>query len=144
VVQDPVSLTDIFPTILNTLGYPIPKGAQGQDLTAPTAGGPREIFGESFPCPVLHSPDCIGGCLERAIYSWPFKFLTFSNGKYEMYELSSDPDEARNIAPSQHDTARQLGLDLSHWTKTVPVQAAKKVKVDKEAIQRLKGLGYAQ
>jgi hypothetical protein len=61
-----------------------------------------------------------------------------------MYELSSDPDETRNIAPSQHDTARQLGLDLSHWTKTVPVQAAKKVKVDKEAIQRLKGLGYAQ
>jgi arylsulfatase A-like enzyme len=144
VVDDPVSLTDIFPTILSTLGYGIPKRTQGQDLTALTLPGPREIFGESFPCPVLHSPACAGGCLERTIYSWPFKFLTFSNGRYELYNLSTDPAESRNIAASERDTAKQLGLNLSRWTKAMPAQAAQKVSVDKEVMQRLKGLGYAQ
>src|ERR1035441_10430258 len=52
--ERPVTLTDVAPTILETAGIAVPPAMQGRALTAIAD---RDIFAETFPCPVIHSPD---------------------------------------------------------------------------------------
>ena len=137
----PVSLTDVAPTILETVGFPVPQTMQGRGLTAPAD---REIFSETFPCPVAHSPDCPNGCTARAIFSWPFKFITTSNGHRELFDLSGDPAESRNLYIRQPERAAQLAGRLSVWMKSMPQQSRETHTLSPEDLRRLKSLGYVQ
>jgi hypothetical protein len=75
---------------------------------------------------------------------WPNKFITSSNGKYETYDLSNDPDESRNLFGSRNPTAQRLGAGLASWIKSMPQQSKQQLKLDPEVMQRLKSLGYIQ
>jgi arylsulfatase A-like enzyme len=144
-VNDPVSLIDVAPTIINALGYAPPSTMQGKNLLDKAALGSRQVFSESFPCPVPHPPECPGdGCMARSVLSWPYKFITSSSGKFELYDVSKDPGEDRNLAASQGGAANELGSELSRWAKTMPARAKQQLKLDGEAVQRLKSLGYVQ
>ena len=57
----PASLIDVAPTILSTLGVPVPQTMQGRNLTGAGANEPRRIFSETFPCQVMHPPECPNG-----------------------------------------------------------------------------------
>jgi arylsulfatase A-like enzyme len=121
VVETPVSLIDIFPTVMKAAGVEQPpRGLPGLDLLDPAASGPRNLFSESFPCPVLHGPDCPSGCLMRTVVSWPNKYIYSSNGKSEVYELQVDPDENHNLFGSPNPTAQTLATQLNAWIKTIP------------------------
>jgi arylsulfatase A-like enzyme len=141
VVDDPASLIDVAPTILSALGYAIPPTVQGRNLLEPA--GSRTIFSEAFPCPVVQSPDC-QGCMQRAIFRWPYKLIASSNGKRELFDLSSDPAEDRNLFAPQNPKSQELSLALSGWLKTMPAQARQRLRLDGDALQRLKSLGYVQ
>ena len=97
-----------------------------------------------FECPVLHSPDCRNGCKASAIYSWPYKFITSTNGKRELYDLSADPNETRDLYAAMPDRSKQLNSDLNDWKKTAPSKTLQKRNLDPEMMRRLKSLGYAQ
>ena len=144
VVDEPVSTTDVVPTVLDTLRFHIPPTVQGKNLLDAASLQPREIFGESFPCPVIHPSECISGCTIRSVILWPNKFITSSNGKYETYDLSNDPDESRNLFGSRNPTSQQLGAGLASWIKSMPQQSKQQLKLDPEVMQRLKSLGYIQ
>jgi arylsulfatase A-like enzyme len=142
VVDAPVSLTDVEPTILTALGYPTPKGVQGLNLLAPAATAPRQIYTESFPCPVLHPLSCPDGCLTRAAFSWPYKYIASSDGKRELYDLAKDPNETRNLLPGE--PATKLQAELSSWIRTMPALKREELKLNPESLKRLKSLGYVQ
>jgi len=142
VVNEPVSLTDVAPTILSMLGYPVPSTAQGRNLLEATSAQPRTIFAESFPCPVFHPPECPQGCLIRTVVSWPDKFITSSSGRYETYDLLKDPGESQNLFGSLNPVAKKLRTELAAWIKTMPAQSKQELTLDPEALQRLKSLGY--
>ena len=144
VVEEPVSTTDVVPTVLDTLRFPVPPTVQGKNLLDAASLQPREIFGESFPCPVIHPPECPNGCMIRSVISWPNKFIASSNGKYETYDLSNDPDESRNLFGSRNPAAQQLGAKLASWIKSMPQQSKQQLKLDPEVVRRLKSLGYIQ
>jgi arylsulfatase A-like enzyme len=137
----PVSLTDVAPTILEAAGIGVPQAMQGRSLTAVTD---REIFGETFPCPVSHPPDCPNGCTARAIYAWPYKFITSSNGRRELFDLGGDPTENRNLYIQQPERAAQLSDRLAQWTKSMPKQLRETHTLSPEDLRRLKSLGYVQ
>jgi len=137
----PVSLTDVAPTILQTATVSAPPAMQGRSLNQIAD---REIFSETFPCPVAHSPDCPNGCTARAIFSWPFKFITTSNGKRELFDLSNDPAEVRNLYIRQTDRGAQLGDRLALWMKSMPQQSHETHTLTPEDLRRLKSLGYVQ
>ena len=143
IVNEPASLIDVAPTMLSALGYPIPPTVQGRDLLAPAPPGPRTLFTESFPCPVLQAPEC-QNCMQRAVIEWPYKLVTSNKGKREMYDLSSDEGETSNVFAAQNPKSQQLGSEISAWLKAMPAQAKQNVKLDGEALQRLKSLGYVQ
>jgi arylsulfatase A-like enzyme len=125
VVNTPVSLIDIFPTVMKSAGVEPPRGLQGLDLLDPAVSEPRHLFSESFPCPVTHQPECPGGCLMRAVVTWPNKYIYSDNGKSEVYELQQDPHENHNLfgsLGSLNPAARTLATQLNSWVKTMPVQ----------------------
>jgi arylsulfatase A-like enzyme len=139
--QRPVSLADVAPTILQAAAVAVPPAMQGRSLTAVQD---REIFSETFPCPVAHSPDCPNGCTARAIFSWPYKFISTSNGHRELFDLSGDPTERRNLYIRQPERAAQLAERLSLWMKSMPQQSFSTHTLSPEDLRRLKSLGYVQ
>ncbi|MEO8597382.1 MAG: sulfatase [Candidatus Solibacter sp.] len=137
----PVSLTDVAPTILETAAVSTPATMQGRSLYKDRD---REIFAETFPCPVAHSPDCPNGCTARAIFSWPYKFITTSNGRRELFDLGNDPAETRNLYIREAERAAQLGDRLSLWMRSMPPQSRQTQTLAPEDLRRLKSLGYVQ
>jgi len=149
VENTPVSLVDVFPTVLKAAGVEAPPGAQGRDLLAPGLSEPRLLYAESFPCAVIHQPECPGGCLMRAVLSWPDKFIWSSipgstGGKVELYQLQQDPHESRNLFGSLNPVARELTAQLKAWVKTMPQQAKQTMNMSPADIQHFKALGYIQ
>jgi len=51
--EDPVSLIDVAPTILQATGFQVPPAMQGRSLLNESPPGPREIFSETFACQVI-------------------------------------------------------------------------------------------
>lgn len=137
----PVSLTDVAPTILETATVSVPASMQGRSLNQ---SADREIYSETFPCPVAHSPDCPNGCTARAIFSGPYKFITTSNGRRELFDLDNDPAEARNLYIQQPERATQLSDRLSLWMKSMPQASRETHTLSPEDLRRLKSLGYVQ
>jgi arylsulfatase A-like enzyme len=145
VVDEPVSLIDVAPTILTALGIPVDPRMQGRNLRSNFTEPRRELFSESFPCPVPHPPECPGdGCSSRAVLAWPYKLVTSSSGRRELYDVSADPNETRNLSGTREAVAGSLGASLKSWAKTMPARTAQPLKLDGDAVQRLKSLGYVQ
>lgn len=126
VVNAPVSLIDILPTVLKSAGAPLPGGLQGMDLLDPAAvSEPRNLYSESFPCPVAHGPECPYGCVMRTVLSWPNKYIFSSNGKSGVYELSQDPDERHNLFGVFSPASLALASELNAWIDTMPAHRSK-------------------
>jgi arylsulfatase A-like enzyme len=140
-VDETVSLVDVVPTILDSLGYEVPPQVQGRSLLD---SGPRIIYAESFPCPVVHSPKCPGGCTTRAALSGPHKLILSSNGSTEFYDVVKDPAEKWNLLGKQAPDEQRLGAELAGWLKTRPPREKQSNQVDQETLRRLKSLGYVQ
>ena len=91
---------DIAPTIVDRLGLPIPASWEGQTLLAPTAE--RFTYHQTYFLPnrfaVLHRND-------RAL----FKFIaTPQYGEEELYDLTRDRGEQRNLVEERPDVATLL------------------------------------
>ena len=81
---------------------------------------------------------------ERAIFSWPYKFISSTAGKRELYDLSKDPDEEENLYKKDDGVSKELELKLDQWLKVVKEETGSPAKLDKGALDRLKALGYVQ
>jgi arylsulfatase A-like enzyme len=138
----PVSLIDVAPTVLAATTTPVPSTMQGRNLADPIDA--RPIYSETFPCPVIVPPECPNGCTAKAIISWPMKYISSSNGKRELFDLSADPDEQRNLYIQQQERALAMDGALSAWKRNLPTQTRQTKEVDPEKLKQLKGLGYIQ
>jgi choline-sulfatase len=115
VVDDPVSLVDVGPTVLDGLGIAIPEGLAGRTVLRRALGtaplDPRPIFAQLLPAP-----------------SWKHKWMAMvaADGKYkmiyrmsdrafELYDLSQDRDEEKNLNDSQAEMAAALREELTRW-----------------------------
>jgi arylsulfatase A-like enzyme len=128
VVEAPVSQVDLLPTVLDTLGYEIPAHVQGLSLrnTAPLAH--REILAESD-----HA---------RALRVDGMKLIVSSTGRRELYDLSCDPEENRDLYASRPPQAQPLEAALNRWVQRLP--RPRTAATDPGELRRLKTLGYVQ
>jgi arylsulfatase A-like enzyme len=140
--NSPVSLIDVAPTILTAAQAEVPKTMQGRNLADPSDA--RPIYGETFPCPVMLPPECPGGCAAKTVIEWPMKYISSSNGKNELFDLSTDPSELRTLYVKQHERALELDAALGAWKRNLPTQTRQHKEVDPEKLKQLKGLGYIQ
>jgi hypothetical protein len=78
------------------------------------------------------------------VLSWPWKYITWSNGRRELYDLAGDPSETHNLYKRNLQSAENLAAQLSAWLKTAPAVTSRKSVVDADSVNRLKSLGYVQ
>ena len=105
VVDEPVALVDVAPTLLDLVGAPIPANMRGRSLLAVirgqggAAGGARPIFAELLPATAWphHATMMVDGD-HKLIHR-------VSDRRWELYDLASDPGEKKNLADAPASAA---------------------------------------
>ncbi len=87
--ERPVSLIDIYPTLVEMCGLPERNGLDGKSLV-PLLKDPRKKWER----PVLTTY----GYKNHAIRTEKWRFIQYRDGSEELYDHSSDPNEWRNLA----------------------------------------------
>jgi len=139
--QNVVSLVDIMPTVLEMEGISIPDQVQGQSLLPLIANGNVKkgnfAYAETF-YPRFH-------------YGWS-ELTSIQEDKYklimapelELYDLSSDPQERKNLASLEPETTRRL-LRVAEQFQEESSKGSFEIdyrQMDEEARQKLSALGY--
>jgi arylsulfatase A-like enzyme/cytochrome c-type biogenesis protein CcmH/NrfG len=132
VVQAPVSLVDLAPTLLRRLGI---QGfdADGIDLGPALAGGvlpTRDLYAESF-APLLD----FGWSPLRSIRAEGWKFIEAPSA--ELYDVSGDPGEGRDRARDETARVAAMSQRLARYNAPPP-----RADADQESRARLQALGY--
>jgi len=106
----PVSLIDLYPTVLELCGLPGRDGVDGQSLV-PLLENPRRVWER----PVLMS----FGRGNNAVRTERWRYILYHDGGEELYDHSKDPQEWVNLAGRSH----YRGI-MDHLRKVIPVAQA--------------------
>lgn len=142
VVETPVSLVDILPTVLDALHVEAPEGLQGHSLLPLLGDQEKEskspLYGESF-LPRIH----FNWSEVRGVRVGNYHFI--DGPKPELYDLESDPHELNNLFASRPALAAEMRGKLTGAIRdyTPGKELAEKTPLDPAMMERLKSLGYA-
>jgi arylsulfatase A-like enzyme/lipopolysaccharide biosynthesis regulator YciM len=139
VVPDQVRIVDVMPTVLDSLGVPIPTPVQGRSLRAFDDGSHRDLLALSETYyPRYH----YGWSDLQAVADGRYKFILAP--ERELYDLQTDPGESRNLAASNPQRAAALETALRDLQARSAGTAAASAprQMDPEAEERLRALGY--
>lgn len=136
VVDDPVGLVDIYPTVTTALGLPTPEGVQGTPLLD-TATGP------------LRAPEAVFSETDR-FRSWRSVvlgdhklILDVKTGQVSLYDIENDPGEKHDLSASQPERAEALRQRIEDWDHLLQAPTSPlEVEIDPEERRRLEQLGY--
>ncbi|HMF44565.1 MAG TPA: sulfatase-like hydrolase/transferase, partial [Polyangia bacterium] len=108
VIDSPVELLDIAPTLLNLLDIPVPVRMRGTDL------GPWLVVP---PAPSARLPPAFAELQDkRMVVAGTDKLLCdLQWGSCAYYDLAADPRETRNLAEARPDRAAALHATLDQW-----------------------------
>lgn len=138
---------DLLPTILDTVGAPVPEGVQGTSLLSlDAAKASRHIYAEGY----LKGNLVLSDRVRYPLMTWAivsperWKLISDSDGRVELYDLEKDPGEQRNLAGERTDISRKLLAALEDWKRRLPLAQSAKRRIDPRAIERLRALGYVR
>lgn len=133
-VARPVSLVDVFPTILEGLGMPIPASVDGRSLLRPPDGdrAERVLYAETL-YPRLH----FGWSDLAAVIRGRHQYIDAP--RPELYDLQADADQLVDLATARPELAGDLASVLAGWDRALEGPEA----VDAETRRQLAALGYA-
>jgi arylsulfatase A-like enzyme/Flp pilus assembly protein TadD len=145
-VASAVSHVDIVPTILDLTAQEIPRHLQGRSLLAtldselemPTEDGPEPaVYAESF-YPLLH----YGWAAQRSLRSSSYKYIEAP--KPELFELSADPGESRNLVAGRQRLVSEMARSLLDLAAQLDEGAAASAApdMDEQTLAQLQALGY--
>lgn len=141
----PVSHIDFLPTILDVVGLAAPAGVHGKSLLEVREDDPRALVAVSYPDSFLISLGRRFNRTEHAVLCGDLKLITSSSGKRELYNLSDDPNERRNLYRRDDPITLRLMSKLAEWLRTIrPPRRPGSLEPDEESLERLKSLGYLQ
>jgi arylsulfatase A-like enzyme len=138
VVTYPVSGVDLFPTVLNVLGYEIPAGVDGVSLQSSDKLAKRFVIAESYPIPSRAILNPRFGGVDRSIIVGLLKYLTSSQGKSELYDLAEDPLEQHDLLAAD---GSELEQELAAWLERVQTPHGSGT-MDRGTRDSLQALGY--
>jgi len=138
-----VSGVDLYPTVMEAVGAPSGRYIAGVPLQRASGPLARAVFAEFYPewdmwtiYPRFHRT-------RRAMFRDSWKFILSSDGERELYDLSTDVGENRNVTGEQPEVAARMETVLTAWQKNLaPVNGPS--GIDKDTLDRLKSLGYVQ
>ena len=108
---NPVSLIDLYPTLIELCGLPKRGGLDGRSLM-PLVRDPESDW--PWPAIITHSPHWHG--TNHAIRSREFHYIHYRDGREELYHAYGDPYQWKNLADDpQHAEAK---AKLKQWLPT--------------------------
>ena len=150
----PVVNYDLFPTLLELAGLPVPdlQGSGATSLLAPAPAGRVRVteslgvFRDPFNAVRQLHPgwDPTPWNRElRAVIDGPEKLIWSTNGKHELYRYRDDPAEARNLAASEPAEVARLTALLESRAGRAPAGVQEPAPaMTPEQRERLRSLGY--
>jgi arylsulfatase A-like enzyme len=141
----PVSQIDILPTVLDVAAIQPQPTLPGRSLRNPPMADPRPIFVEArygYGSGQTTNPKLQGS--RRAVVVGSMKYVTWTNGPPELYDLATDPGEEHDLHHLSEQESKALANVVQDWAKSIPRQAPQTLKIDKGVVEQLKSLGYMQ
>jgi arylsulfatase A-like enzyme len=163
VIDTPVQLLDLMPSILGWAGAPVPAGLQGHRLptASDTDAASRPIVAqhwdeytdEQMPPGIRDTAawrrshcgpqDKVNGDA-HVLIRFPYEFVWYAQYAPELYDLRNDPDESHDLAPTSPELVSELSGELSRrQAATPPPAAGPRPTLDSATVERLRALGYA-
>lgn len=138
-VATPVTLVDLFPTLLSAGGAKVPGDCSGQSLLPALNGTP------------LAPRTCYSRTEEPYLQAFwsPLQCITTERWRYvrttkpELYDLSNDPQELVNLFATQPDQARELEKVLTVFESGLKMRSGTNVAISTEERRALESIGYA-
>ena len=139
VVDEPVGLVDVWPTVAELLGLPPPAGARGRSLVPLVRGAARSaapLLAQTFRPEAAHDLE--------ALFEGGHKLVREpESGRLELYDLRADPGELTNLAAADPARAAELAARLDALLASLSVPAvAPQAPLDDTTRSRLEALGY--
>ena len=159
-VQAPVQIVDIFPTLMEITGLEASAPGHLQGVSLLSSSGlnrSRIAYFEQAPYPSIirvlreRKLDQFAenfSFSQQAILTGKQKYISWSNGHEELYDLDSDPYEQKNLTTatgieSTLDTYRKLlKRTKESYTLSRAESPQKDLSDDEEIVRRLSDLGY--
>jgi arylsulfatase A-like enzyme len=130
-----VQLMDLYPTLLELIGAPVPAAVAGTPFVDVLRG--RGGSGPAF----SELPNSA-----YALRSDGWKYIQFADGHMELYNLIADPQERQNVAKSEPSRsmkmARLLDRHLADAIKRGETIQQRTVPIDNGTLEQLRSLGY--
>lgn len=129
-------LLDIFPTLCDVAGIPLPPGLEGESLR-PLWDGTRNRIRDSVFLPFLE--------IQRAVRDERWKLIVYPKiTSLQLFDLQSDPDETRNVIdlPENAEHVQRLQKLMKQWQTRVgdklelPVAGKPTVRPDLTGVKR--------
>lgn len=139
-VDEPASLVDVAPAILQSLAIPAPPEFQGRNLLKSLrpepARGEEAVYSES-----LYARDHLGCSPLRGVRLGRYKYIQAP--KPELYDLAADPGELHNLYDRERPVAKNLQERLTSLrSRYAPPRQTAPQAASQEAVTRLRSLGY--
>jgi arylsulfatase A-like enzyme len=154
VVDAPVQLVDVAPTVLDVVGVDRRRWSfmEGASLVSGAVPPDRASFAE-YMRPLhqrkrfaKHAPAFDFEPFDRRLKSIPvggLKLILAEEGEAELYDLETDPGETRNLAEARPDDVRRLEKRLrERFGAWPPPPAGELPALDAETLEQLRSLGY--
>jgi arylsulfatase len=143
-IEDPVETIHIAPTILDLLGLPPEPSFQGMSLAGVIAPGRTPSAYPSHP-PHEKPAFSINGVGRSVRYrGWKYIEMDDPEESEQLYDLTADPGETRNLVSVKTEKAADLRALLHAWDASVPVVRSGTPELDEESIRTLRTLGYIE
>jgi choline-sulfatase len=138
-VDDPVSLIDVAPTVLQFLDLPLPRQFQGRSLLSRIERGASDqvepVYSES-----LYGYYHFGTAALRSLRVGAYKFIDAP--KPELYNLNQDRNETHNLYGISRAAAASLGEQLHDLLARYQHKPAAHRALSPEAVSLLQSLPY--
>lgn len=153
--ERPVANFDIFPTVLELAGVPMPEGLKSTTVSLLNPQEDRPLLSElpaTFTEPFISvaqaypefDPNAWKQKL-RAFQYGDFKLIWSNDGDHELYEVKVDPLETNDLFESEPERAQELLAELETFVQLMqePVEhSGARGSLDPAYLQMLKDLGY--
>jgi len=143
VVERQVRTLDIMPTILTLCDCPLPEGTEGSSLTSLwTDSGAEYAATVSLSEMWRDEWHIVAARTEALKYIWDSK----QPAQSKLFDLSTDPRETRDVSAQYPAEAQALHRHveelLRRMERTRPADISAEPELNKEVVERLRGLGY--
>ncbi|MDC0302747.1 sulfatase [bacterium] len=125
--KQPATLTDLYPTLCELCGLPVPSQCTGTSLL-PQLKDPSKARSQPSLTSFVFNRDMASETPSHALSDDRYRYIKYADGFEELYDLNTDPEEFHNLATHpDHQAARK------RLAACLPKSVAKNCKVPRDS-----------